>query len=191
MAGLTSTNIVLSDFGTRVFLIGANTAFTDTPAALTDPIELLDITGIENLGFSRESQGYQVLSTGGWEKKALLGFTTDDMSVSMVRTEQGAYNEDSTYWTIYNKLNQFKVNKAFFDLVIVRPVAALATEDAYEAVKWTCFCTGIEDSATNDSGREYTATFARSGEPTNLVVSINNSAAAGEVPYLFATQATA
>ena len=92
------------------------------------------------------------------------------MTLNLVRTEQGAYNEESTYRLFSEKLEQFKVNKAFFGIIIVRPGAALGTDDAYEARYWTCFCNGIDEGATGDSGREYTVSLARSGKPTDLLV---------------------
>lgn len=170
MSNLLETNVVLSDFGTRIFITDANLTFTKEAADLPNAIEVLDVIGAENLGFSRGSQDYQILANGGWPKKALLGFETDDMTLNLVRSEQGAYNEQSTYWTFNKKLEQFKVNKAFFGIVIVRPVAALGAEDAYEARYWTCFCNGIDEGATNDAGREYSVNLARSGKPTDLTV---------------------
>lgn len=170
MSELLETNVVLSDFGTRIFITDANLTFAKEAAALPNSIEVLDVIGAENLGFSRGSQDYQILANGGWPKKALLGFETDDMTLNLVRSEQGAYNENSTYWTFNKKLEQFKVNKAFFGIVIVRPVAALGTNDAYEARYWTCFCNGIDEGATNDAGREYSVNLARSGKPTDLTV---------------------
>lgn len=170
MAGLLETNVVLSDFGTRIFTTDANLVFTAEAKAPDNLVEVLDVTGAENLGFSRGSQDYQILANGGWPKKALLGFETDDMTLSLVRSEQGAYNENSTYWLFNKKLEQFKVNKAFFGIIIVRPVSGAAEEELYEARYWTCFCNGIDEGASGDSGREYTVSLARSGKPTDLAV---------------------
>jgi hypothetical protein len=170
MAGKISTDIVLSDFGTKFFITDANLTFGETAEAIENLTEIVDVTSAENLGFSRGSQDYQILGQGGFPKKALLGYEVDDMTLNMVRTEQGANNEGSPYWILNNKLAQFKVNKAFFGLIIVRPVAALGTDDEYEARYWTCFCSGIDEGATTDAGREYSVTLARSGKPTDLTV---------------------
>lgn len=170
MAGLNQTDVVLSDFGTRVFITKANMTFTSEASTPDELTEVVDIINIENLGFSRNSQDYQILANGGWPKKALLGFETDDMTLSLVRSEQGAYNEKSTYWLFNEKLKQYKVSKAYFGIIIVRPVSGAALEDIYEARYWTCFCNGIDEGASNDSGREYTVSLARSGEPTELSV---------------------
>ena len=175
MSDLLETNVILSDFGTRIFITDANLTFAQEAAALPNAIEVLDVIGVENLGFSRGSQDYQILANGGWPKKALLGFETDDMTLNLVRSEQGAYNETSTYWTFNKKLEQFEVNKAFFGIVIVRPVSALGAEAAYEARYWTCFCTGIDEGATNDAGREYSVNLARSGKPTDLTVTYTSA----------------
>lgn len=169
MAGeLLESNVVLSDFGTRIFMVSANYPFTSEAKELENPTELLDVLSAENLGFTRGSVDYRPLANGGWPKKAFLGFETDDMSLSMVRSEQGAYNEQSSYWTLYNKLKQFKVNRAFFGIVICRPVAGMSDEDLYEARYWDVVCNGVEEGASSDAGREYTATFIRSGAPKEL-----------------------
>lgn len=173
MAGLLESNVVLSNFGTRIFITDANITFTTTPTAPSGMVEVLDVIGAENLGFSRDSQDYQTLANGGWPKKALLGFQTDDINLSLVRSEQGAYNENSTYWIFNEKLKQFKVNKAYFGIIIVRPVSGAAAEDIYEARYWTCFCSGVEDSADGSTGREYSVTISRSGAPTELTVTEN------------------
>lgn len=165
---LLESNIVLSDFGTRIFMVKAKYDFGSEAKALEGATELVDVLSAENLGFTRGSVDYKPLANGGWPKKALLGFETDDMSLSMVRSEQGAYNESSSYWTLYNKLKQFKVNRAYFGLIICRPVAGESEEDLYEARYWDVFCSGIDEGASSDAGREYTATFVRSGAPKEL-----------------------
>ena len=175
MSSLLESNVVLSDFGTRIFITDANMKFTSQATTPQNLVEVMDVIGAENLGFSRNSQDYQILANGGWPKKALLGFETDDMSLSLVRSEQGAYNENSTYWIFNEKLKQYKVNKAYFGIIIVRPVSGAAEEDLYEARYWTCFCNGIDEGASNDSGREYSVSLARSGEPTELTVTVEGS----------------
>lgn len=170
MAGSVETNAVLSNFGTHVFGLDANHQFSGEAETPADMFEFVDVLGIDNLGFMRDSVDYQPLANGGWAKKALLGYQTDDMTVRMVRSEQGAYNEDSTYWTLYDKLKQFKVGKAYFGIIIVRPVAGDAGKDVYEATYWTCFCSGLEDNADGSTGREYSVNIARSGAPTELTV---------------------
>lgn len=175
MAGLLETNIVLTNFGTRVFACEANKVFTGTAASLGEGAkEILDILNANTLGYSRETKDYNILANGGWPKKALLNFSADNIQLEMVRTEQGAFNEDSTYWFLYNKLKQYRVNRAFFGIVIVRPVVSITSDvDEYEAVYWTCFVSELDDNASNDSGREYTVSIARSGAPTELAVTYN------------------
>lgn len=174
MAGLLESDVVLSDFGTRIFITDPNMKFSSVATTPQNLVEAMDVIGAENLGFSRNSQDYPVLAKGGWPKKALLGFETDDITLSFVRSEQGAYNVDSTYWVFNKKLKQYKVNNAYFGIIIVRPVSGAASEDLYEARYWTCFCNGIDEGASNDSGREYTVSLARSGEPTELTVTVED-----------------
>lgn len=169
MANLLQSDVVLSSFGTRIFMVGANLKFEEafTPG---DTDEIIDVIGVENLGFSRDSQDYNILANGGWPKKSLGAFTTDDMTLNLVRSEQGAYNYGSTYHRFYEKLEQFKANKAFFGIIIATPTVSVGEDDAYEAKYWTCFCNGVDEGATGDSGREYTVSLARSGKPTYLEV---------------------
>lgn len=171
MAGRTSSDVVLSDLGTRVFLVDANMEFSATPEAITDMQELEDVISIDNLGYSRDTADYPILANGGYPKKALLSYSVDDLSMSLVRSEQGAYNDGSTFWILNQMLENFKVNKAFRGLIVCRPVANVGSDaDAFEARYYTVACTGIEDGATNDTGREYTCTLLRSGKPIDLTV---------------------
>lgn len=183
----TSTNVVLSDFGTRIWVTTANQTFATAVSSSTMQ-EVEDVTGAENLLFGRDSQEYPILANGGWKKRALLSFNTDDISLSLVRTDEGAYNADSTYRLFKNKLKEFKANNAFFGLVVIRPVSG---NNAYEGDYWNVFCSDIKDDATNDSGREYTVSLSRSGEPIELDVTY--TAAVGETPesFSFVKHATA
>lgn len=183
----TSTNVVLSDFGLRMWTTTANQTFANAVSSSTMK-EVEDVIGVENILFSRDSQEYPILANGGWKKRALLSFNTDDMNINLVRSDEGAYNVDSTYSFFLNKLKEFKANNAFFGIVIARPVSG---NNAYEGVYWNVFCSGITDDATNDSGREYTVSVSRSGEPITLDVTY--TAAVGETPesFSFVKHATA
>ena len=176
MPGKTSTDVVLSDLGTRVFLVDANMKFDTTPKAIEGMKELEDIISIDNLGYTRDTADYPILANGGYPKKALLSYSVDDISMTLVRSEQGAYNDGSTFWMLNQMLESYKVNKAFKGLIVCRPVANVESEaDAFEARYYTVACTGIEDGATNDTGREYTCTLLRSGKPIDLTVEYTES----------------
>ena len=172
MSNLLETDVVLSDLGTRVFAVSANMDFDTEPKAVTDAVELYDVLSIDNLGYDRNSEEYRPLANGGFPKKAVLGYNQEDLQIELVRSEQGAYNEQSTYWFLNNKLEQYKVSKAFFGIIVVRPVYSISEDEAYEARYYTVFCSGIEDSANSESGREYTATLSRSGPPIDLLVTV-------------------
>lgn len=170
--GLTNTNIVLSNLGTRIFFTDANMKWSSTPTTPENMTEAQDAIDANNLGFSRNSKDYNPLASGGWGKSAITTFETNEMTINFVRSEQGAYNKDSTYWFCNDKAEQTKVGRAYFGLIIVRPVAGASDDDLYEARYWTVWCSGIDDNVSGDSGREYAVTFKRSGKHTDLTVSV-------------------